>query len=75
MVSSDNLGRYVRWQDGKGVEGGGHHTGRVVTWPSGREVGEEEGVRLVRESCDAPLSWVIENQLEPWLMRDEWEKE
>lgn len=30
-----NLGQLVKWQDGIGEQGGGWHTGRLVTKPSG----------------------------------------
>lgn len=57
---SDYLGRMVQWQDGKGVQGGGHHTGCFVLNPQGGPitfVQDSEVYCLVLESCDKIHAW------------------
>lgn len=74
MNVNNNLGRYVQWQDGVGVQGGGHHTGQVVLNIRGKEVVDYDvhlPLRLVKESCDGKLTWVYLSLLKPWVPRCE----
>jgi hypothetical protein len=72
-LSSDNLGRMVKWQDADG----GWRTGRMVTLPrpyNNSPVAWSCDFFLVRESCDGRLTWVQRELLQDWPLRSEWEQ-
>jgi hypothetical protein len=75
-MSSDNLGRAVKWQD----DDGGWRTGREVTLPNSHAPVTFQGTyvdyedyRLIRESCDGKLTWVLYAALQDWPDHNEWE--
>lgn len=72
-MSSNNLGRQVKWQD----EEGGWHTGRVVLGLAGNPLeslcesyllkdSENNWKTLVKEDHCGTLTWVWSIKLEPW---------
>lgn len=74
-----NLGRLVKWQDGKGEKGGGWHTGHVILAPDGREVIHYLEVpdygripyTLVQASCTKDPVWALSDKLETYETREE----
>lgn len=74
-----NLGRLVKWQDGKGEQGGGWHTGYAVLAPDGREVVHYLEVvdygriphTLVQTSCTKDPIWALSDKLETYETREE----